>query len=322
VALLATLCVALSAGAWAQEKYPVKPIKILVPYGPGSGTDIVIRIVGEQARRIFNQPVVIENKPGAFGILAIEEMVRARPDGYTLEVGNSGTNSVAPIVYKKKFSIDYAKDVTVVTRLSDVQLVLVIDPAIPAKTLAEFVAYAKERPGKVRYASVGIGSNNHFDTENFARATGLDLVHIPIKAGGAGIAQAVLTGDAHMTLVNAASSRGMVAAGQLRPLAITGEARAEEYPDVPTLAEAGYPGVGSGLWAALYAPSATPRPILEQLHKGMLAALATEPVQSAFKKQMIRAAPNPTLDDAAEWNRRESAYWVKLTSEIKIELAE
>jgi tripartite-type tricarboxylate transporter receptor subunit TctC len=293
-----------------------------VPYGPGSATDIVMRIVGEQARHIFNQPVVIENKPGAFGILAIEEMARSRPDGYTLQVGNSGTNSLAPLLYKSKFSIDYSKDVTLVTRLSDLPILLVIDPAIPAKTLAEFVAYAKARPGKVRYASVGIGSNIHYDTENFARAAGLDLVHIPIKAGGAGIAQAVLTGDAHMTIVNAASSRGMISAGQLRPLAIVSDARAEEYPDVPTMAEAGYPGVGSGLWGALYAPSATPRPILEQLHKGMLAALATEPVQSAFKKQMIRAAPNPTLEAAAEWNRRENAYWLKLTTEIKVELAE
>src|SRR5438445_7000801 len=151
----------------AQDKYPAKPIKVVVPFGPGSATDIVMRIVGEQMRPILGQPILIENKPGAFGIIAVEDMARARPDGYTLQVGNPGTNALAPIIYKKKFKIDYDKDVTMVTRLSEVPLVLAAStrdfrPNIPAPmTYAEFIAYAKANPGKVRYASVGIGSNNH-----------------------------------------------------------------------------------------------------------------------------------------------------------------
>jgi tripartite-type tricarboxylate transporter receptor subunit TctC len=319
--LLAAACLLISGIAvQAQEKYPSKPIKVLVPYGPGSATDIAIRIVGEEMRHTLGQPVIVENKPGAFGIIAIEEMARSKPDGYTLQVGNSGTNSVAPLIYKNKFKIDYNKDVVLVTRLSELPLIVVVNPSLPVKTMAEFVAYCKAHPNQVRYASVGIGSNNHYDTENFARAAGIQLVHIPIKAGGAGIAQAVLTNDANMTIVNAASSRGMVASGKLRPLAVIGDKRLPEYPDVPSMAEVGFKGVGSGLWGALYAPAATPRPVLETLHKGVVAALNSEPVKTAFAKQMIKPIPDATLEAAAEWNKKETAYWQKITSEVKVDL--
>jgi tripartite-type tricarboxylate transporter receptor subunit TctC len=322
--VVAALAFAIGVGtAVAQEKYPSKPIKILVPFGPGSATDIVIRIVGEQMRQTLGQPVIVENKPGALGIIAIEEMARARPDGYTLQIGNAGTNALAPMLYKSKFKIDYDKSVVMVTRLSDLPIILVATTRdFPPTNFAEFIAYAKANPGKVRYASVGIGSNNHFDTQNFANRAGLDLVHIPVKAGGAGIAQAVLTGDAHITMVNAASSRGMVQSGKVKALATTSAQRLPEYPDVPTLSELGFPGVGSGLWGALYAPAATPRATLEALHKGVVDALKSEPVQAAFGKQMIKAVPNASLEEAAEWNAKETAYWKKIVSEVKVELAE
>jgi tripartite-type tricarboxylate transporter receptor subunit TctC len=321
--MLATVWLALGGTVMAQDKYPSKPIKIVVPFGPGSATDIVIRVVGEQMRQTLGQPVIVENKPGAFGIIAIEEMARAKPDGYTLQVGNAGTNSLAPMLYKKKFKIDYDNDVVMVTRLSDLPIILVgTTRDFPPNDFAEFIAYAKANPGKVRYASVGIGSNNHFDTQNFANRAGLDLVHIPVKAGGAAIAQAVLTGDAHITMVNAASSRGMVQSGKLKALATTSPERLPEYSDVPTLAELGFAGVGSGLWGALYAPAATPRATLEALHKGVVDALNSEPVQTAFQKQMIKAVPNASLEDAAAWNAKETAYWKKIISEVKVELAE
>src|SRR5215471_14934867 len=174
--------------ASAQDKYPSKPIKVVVPFGPGSATDIVMRILGEQMRPILGQPVLVENKPGAFGILAIEDMARAKPDGYTLQIGNPGTNVLTPIVYKKKFKIDYDKDVILVTRLSEIPLVLgATTKDFPPKTFAEFIAYAKANPGKVRYASVGVGSNNHYDTEAFAQWAGIVLTHLPNKGGGAAI---------------------------------------------------------------------------------------------------------------------------------------
>ena len=319
--LLAAALLALSAvPAAAQEKFPAKPVKILVPFGPGSATDIVIRIVGDQLRAILGQAVVIENKPGAFGIIAIEEMARARPDGYTLQIGNPGTNVLTPIIYKKKFKIDYEKDVLMVTRLGEVPLVLAATTKdFPVKTYAEFIAYAKANPGKVRYASVGIGSNNHYDTEAFAKWAGIQLLHIPNKGGGAAITNDLVTGDAQVAFVNAASSAGVIKGGQLRPLAVMTDQRMAEYPDVPTTVELGYAN-GKGLWSALYAPSATPRDVLVTLHKAVVQALGSEPVQTAFKRQMIKPVPNASIEDAAAWSKAEVAYWQKVTEEVKVEL--
>ena len=158
---------------------------------------------------------MIENKPGVFGILAIEEMAKAPPDGYTLQVGNPGTNVLTPIIYKDKFKIDYDKEVTMVTRLGEVPLILAATTVdFEPKTYAEFIAYAKANPGKVRYASVGVGSNNHYDTEAFAQWAGIKLMHIPNKGGGGAITNDVLRGDVH------------VVAGQRREFRGPGQGRA------------------------------------------------------------------------------------------------
>jgi tripartite-type tricarboxylate transporter receptor subunit TctC len=318
---LAVLSLALGSGELrAQDKYPSKPVKVVVPFGPGSATDIVIRIVGEHMRPILGQPVVIENKPGAFGIIAIEDMARSKPDGYTLQIGNPGTNALTPIIYKKKFKIDYDKEVVMVTRLSEVPLVLAATTKdFAPKTYAEFIAYAKANPGKVRYASVGTGSNNHYDTEAFAQWAGIELTHLPNKGGGAAITNDLVTGDAHVALVNAASSTGVIKAGQVRALAVMSEHRVAEYPDVPTLAEFGYPN-SKGLWSALYAPAATPHDVLETVRKAAAQALASEPVETAFKKQMIKATPSGSLEDAQAFNRAEMVYWKKVTEQVKVEL--
>ena len=318
--------VALAAGsaeASAQDKYPSKPIKVLVPFGAGSATDIVIRIIGEQMRQSLGQPVIVDNKPGAFGITAIEEMARAKPDGYSLEVGNVGTNAVTPVLYRKKFSIDYERDVVPVARMTDVPLFFVATTKnFPPTTLAELVDYAKQHPGKVRFASVGVGSNNHFDMEVFAKRAGLEMIHIPIKAGGAGMTNDLVTGDSQIGLVNIASAGGMIKAGQLRALAVVSDQRLAEYPDVPTMTELGYPGVGTPLWSALFAPAGTPKDVLETLHKSVIQALQSAPVQEAFKKQVIRAVPTASLDEARTWLKNELATWTKIVSEVKVELTD
>jgi tripartite-type tricarboxylate transporter receptor subunit TctC len=321
--LLSLSClVAAVAEGRAQDKYPSKPIRVMVPFGPGSATDIVIRVVGEHIRPILGQPFVVENKPGAFGIIAIEEMARAKPDGYTLQIGNPGTNVLTPIIYQKKFTLDYDKNVVMVTRLGEVPLVLCATTKdFAPKTYAEFIAYAKANPGKVRYASVGIGSNNHYDTEAFAQWAGIQMVHIPNKGGGAAITNDVVSGDAQVAFINAASSAGVIKAGSLRPLAVMTDARLPDYPDVPTLKELGYT-TGKGLWSALYAPAATPPDVLATLHKAVVQALNSEGVQSVFRKQMIKAVPNASIDDAREWNTAEFAYWKKITEAVKVERPE
>jgi tripartite-type tricarboxylate transporter receptor subunit TctC len=278
-----------------------------------------MRIVGEHMRPDLGQPVVIENKP-APSASRHRGHGAARPDGYTLQVGNPGTNALAPIIYKKKFKIDYDKDVIMVTRLSEVPLVLAVTTKdFGPKTYAEFIAYAKANPGKVRYASVGIGSNNHYDTEAFAQWAGIELVHLPNKGGGAAITNDLVTGDAQVALVNAASSTGVIKGGQVRALAIMSEQRVPDYADVPTLAELGY-GNSKGLWSALYAPCRDPARRAGNRAQGRVQSLESEPVQTAFKKQMIKAVPNSSLEDAQAFNRAEMAYWKKVTDQVKVEL--
>src|SRR5215510_1580560 len=230
--------------ASAQDKYPSKPVKIVVPYAPGGATDITSRLFGEQMRQILGQQFIVESKPGAFGILAIEEMARSKPDGYTLEVGNVSTNAITPVLFQKKFSINFEKDVVSVTRLAIYpSFIITTTQGFDVKSVKELIDQAKKNPGKVRYTSAGVGSFPHFDMEIFARRAGLDMVHIPNKTGAAGMINDLVVGDAQVATLNAASSAAMIRAGKLRPLAVLAEQRLKDYPDVPTLAEAGFPNV-------------------------------------------------------------------------------
>ncbi|MEW6453371.1 MAG: tripartite tricarboxylate transporter substrate binding protein [Pseudomonadota bacterium] len=324
VGLTLALLMGLLAGnpAQAQDKFPSKPIKILLPYGAGSATDIITRIMCEQLRQILGQSCVVENKPGAFGIIAIEEMARSKPDGYTLQVGNVSTNAITPVLFKDKFGIDYEKDVVAIARLADIPTFMMMTAKIPPKTLAEFVAYAKERPGKLKYASPGAGSFPHYDMEIFSQRAGIKMEVIHIKAGPPGYINDMTLGDIHVSFMNVATSAPQMKAGTLRPLVSTTEKRLPDYPDVPTMTEAGYPGVGTTLWAGLFAPAGTPQPVLETLQKAVAQALKSPQVLDAYAKQNVRAQPTESLDAAKTWLRGEIASWEKITKEIKIDLTD
>lgn len=321
----ALLCVVLSASTTsAQDKYPSKTVKIIVPYAPGGATDIVARIVGEQMRQILGQSFVVENKPGAFGILAIEEMARSRPDGYTLMVGNVTTNAITPILVPKKFSINYDKDVVPVTRLVDIpEFLITTTTNFAPKTVAEFIDHAKKNPGKVRYGSVGVGSYPHYDMAYFAKRAGdLDMVVIHNKAGASGVINDMVTGDTQASFLNVASTSSMIRAGKLRPIALVNHARLPEFPDVPIMKEVGYEDVGTLAWQALFAPAGTPKDVLETLQKASVQAMQAPAAQEAFKKQHFNIVPNSSLDDAKTWLAGEMAAWKKITDAVKIELAE
>src|SRR6478752_2371191 len=205
---LALVCLALSAATVsAQEKYPTRPVKIIVPYAPGGATDITARLFGDQMRQGLGQQFVIESKPGAFGILAIEDMARSKPDGYTLMVGNVTTNAITPVLFAKKFSINFEKDVVSVSRLAIyASFLLTTTQNFEPKSVAELIAYAKKNPGKVRYTSAGVGSFPHYDVEIFARRAGVDMIHIPNKTGAAGMLNDLVVGDAQVAFINSASS--------------------------------------------------------------------------------------------------------------------
>ncbi|MFL6933376.1 MAG: Bug family tripartite tricarboxylate transporter substrate binding protein [Xanthobacteraceae bacterium] len=319
--VLAAVLLACAGTAMAQDKYPSKPVKILVPYAPGGATDIITRVVSEQLRQSLGQPFVVENKAGAFGILALEEMAKSRADGYTLMVGNVSTNAITPVLFKEKLKIDYDKDVVSVTRMATLPSFFIATAKdFAPKTLAEFVDYAKKNPGKVRYTSAGVGSFPHFDTEIFAKRAGIDMVHIPIKAGASGMLNDLVNGDVQVAFINVATTGAMVKAGSLKPLAVVSEHRLAEYPDVPTMAEAGYPGVGTLHWQSMLAPAATPKDVIDTLHKAVGEALQTSQVQEAFKKQLIEATPSKSPEEAKAWLANEIATWKKITGEIKIEM--
>jgi tripartite-type tricarboxylate transporter receptor subunit TctC len=319
--ILALAAMTLVLPAAAQDKYPSKPVRIIVPYAPGGATDITARIFGEQLRSILGQQFVVESKPGAFGILAIEEMVRAKPDGYTLMIGNVSTNAITPVLFKNKFAIDFEKSVVSVSRLAIYPSFLITTTkTLDVKSAAELVAHAKKNPGKVKFNSAGIGSFPHFDMEIFARRAGVDMVHIPNKAGAAGMINDLVIGDVEVAMINAASTAAMIKAGSLRPLAVLAEARLADYPDVPTLAEAGFPGVGTLHWQSMLAPAGTPKEVLATLHKAILEAAQAPQLQETFRKQLVSIKPNPSLEDAQTWLNNEIASWKKTVSEVKVEM--
>ena len=246
------LCVAglilgcVEAGAQSAA-YPDRPVKILVPYAPGGATDIVARIIGEQMRQTLGQPVVVENKPGANGIIAVEEMARAKPDGHTLMVGNVTTNAIAPVLYRKRYKINYETDVVPVQRLVDIPAFLLVTTTnFQPTTVAELIDQAKKNPGKVRYGTVGAGSYPHYDMAFFAKRAGdLSMIAIHNKAGASGVINDMVTGDTQAAFLNVASTAAMVRAGKLKPLALVNHERLPEHPDVPTMKEVGYADVGT-----------------------------------------------------------------------------
>ncbi len=321
--LLSFVCLALATTvASAQSRYPNRLVKIIVPYAPGGATDIVARVLGDELKNKLGQTFMVENKPGAYGIIAIEELARSNPDGYTLMIGNVSTNAITPILYPKKMSIDYRKAVVPVVRLVDIpEFLLVGTKNFTPTTVKEFIDYAKKNPGKVNYSTVGVGSYPHYDMALFAKRAGdLDMVAIPNKGGASGVINDMLTGSSQASFLNVASTAGMIKAGQLRPLALVNHDRLPEYPNVPTMQEVGFPGVGTIAWQALFAPAGTPKDVLETIQKAMVEAMQAPAVKANFAKQNFNIVPTKSLDDARKWLDGEMDTWRKITTEVKLDI--
>lgn len=320
----AVLCLAFANGAaCAQDKYPAKPVKIVVPYAPGGATDIVARILSEQLRQSLGQSFVVENKPGANGIVAINELVNSRPDGYTLMIGNVTTNAITPVLTPGKVP-NYDKKVAPVTNLVDIPAFLLATTTnFNVKSVPELVDYARKNPGKLRYGTVGAGSYPHYDMAYFAKKAGdLDMIAIHNKAGAAGIINDMITGDTQVAFLNAASSAAQIKAGKLYPLAVVNGQRLPEYPNVPTMQEAGYSDVGTIAWQGLFAPAAAPKDVFDTIFKAAVEALQAPAVMDAFSKQNFIVVPSRSLDDAKAWLAGQITSWKNITTAVKIETAE
>ena len=302
LAAFLVLCGA-AAGAWAQA-YPSKPIRIVVGFPPGGGNDIIARLVGAKMQENWGQPVVIDNRPGANSIIAAEHVAKSAPDGYTLLVNATGGMSVNPVLYSK-LPYDSLKDFVPISMVGSFPLVLVVNPSVPANSVAELIAYAKANPGKLNYSS---GSTAfQVATEMFKQMTGTDIKQIPYKGSVQSIS-AVMAGDVQMTIVDTPPLVPQIKSGRVRALAVTSARRAGAMPDLPTIAESGVPDYEMVLWIGVFAPAGTPQDIAAKLNGEVVRIVRLPDIQEKLAGMGVEPLGNSS-EQMAEWIRREIAKY-------------
>jgi len=270
------------------QNYPTKPIRILIAQAPGSATDVISRVVGNRLSEGLGQPVVIEARPGAGGVVGTEAAARSAPDGYTLFMANNSTHGSNPAVYAK-LPYDAINDFAPIAFVASVPYVLVIDPSLPVKSVQDLTALAKSRPGKMNYASAGNGSTHQFCGELLKSMSGIDVQHVPYKGSPPAIA-GLLGGEVSFMFANVADIGSQIKNAKVRPLAVTSEKRAPSLPEVPTMAEAGLPGFEILSWFGLLAPAGTPAPIIARLNAEAAKVLARADVRSTLGAQGLEVA--------------------------------
>ena len=317
---LALLALAAALPAAAQEPYPAKPVKMIVPYGPGGATDIIARIVGQKLTESLGQSFLVENRPGANGNIVLEAVAKAAPDGYTLLVGNVSTNTINENVYESLLKIKPTRDLMGVTKLVDIPHTVVATANFPANNIAELIAYCKKEPGKVNFASVGLGSYPHLDMERFERAAGIQLTHVPYKGGAGQAIPALISGEVQVAFFNLASLLPHIKSGRLKPLAAETPQRLPELPNLPTMAEQGYPGIGTNAWQGMFAPAATPKPIVDKLHESVAAVLLKPETKEQLAKQMLNVAVSKSPQEFQDEVKKETEAWGAFLREAKIKI--
>ena len=266
-----------SAPAFAQS-FPSRPVNLVVPFPPGGGTDTGARILAEQLSKRWGQPVVVENKGGAAGQIGADSVAKAKPDGYTLLLGNIGTQAINPSLYAK-LPYDADKAFASVSLVAELPLAMMVNPALPAKTASEFIALAKSKPGQLSYSSSGSGSAPHLAAEIFKDQTGTFVLHVPYRGGGPAIAD-LLAGHVQLSFMTVLEASGHIKGGKLRALAVTGDKRVQALPDVPTLAESVVPGFNAISWIGLLAPAGTPPDVVDKIAADVRAVLADDAVKA------------------------------------------
>jgi len=294
-------------GAAAQE-YPARPVRIIVPSPPGGGTDIVARVLAQHFARSFGQQFFVENKPGAGNMIGIEAVARSAPDGYTLLM-TASTLALNSVLFKK-VPYDPVRDFAPITLTATAPNVLLVHPAVPAQSLAEFIALAKAKPGALSYGTPGIGTSPHLSMELLKSMAGIDLQHVPYKGTAAAVTD-VIGGQIAATFANALTAKPQVDAGRVRALAITGPRRIEALPGVPPVAEAGVPGYEAMQWYGLLAPAGTPAAIVARLNGEALKALRS----AEMKERLAADGAEPLGGSPAEFAAlilRELDKWTRV----------
>jgi tripartite-type tricarboxylate transporter receptor subunit TctC len=293
----------------AAQSYPTRAVRLVVPSSPGGGTDISARILAPQLTRFLGQQVVVENRPGAGTMIGGEAVARAAPDGYTLLMGIS-TLAINPAMYRK-VPYDALKDLAPISQAVSLSNVLVVHPSLPAKSVKEFVALVKPRPGQINFASAGVGTSPHLSMELFLVMTGLKMLHVPYKGSGPGVTD-LIAGHVPAMMPNMLSAQPHIKSGRLRALGVTGSKRAPGADDIPTIAEAGVPGYEAVQWYGVLAPAGTPRDIISKLHTGVVRALQNPEV----RQRLLNDGAEPigsSPEEFAAYLRSETAKWAKVT---------
>ena len=315
--LLFRSAVALVAGllavtaAFAQQDYPNRPIKVVVPFSPGGAVDGPMRAIAQELGKRLNQQVIIDNKPGAGATIGSEMVAKAAPDGYTLLLA-SQTNAISATLYSK-LSFNPIDDFVAISLLGREPGVLVVHPSLPVKSVAELIAYAKQRPGQLNYASSGNGSGQHLFMAMFASMAGIQLTHVPYRGSGQATTD-LLGGTVPMSMPGTAGMVAHIKAGKLRPLATTGVTRSPQLPDVPTLAESGLAGYSAYVWMGLLAPRGTPPVIVERLHRELKASLAAPEVKAFFNEAGVEIVGSTAAEFDAYF-REERDRWARVVKE-------
>lgn len=305
------------AGTAAAQTYPSKPVRIVVPYPPGAITDTLPRMVAEKLRQEWKQAVVVENKPGASGRIGTDHVAKSEPDGHTLAVGIVDTVVTAPFLVKT-LPYDPARDLTPITMLARQSYVLVARQGLPASSVGELVQQAKANPGKLRFGSWGLGSAAHLAMEMLEAQSGADLEHVPYK-GSAAVTLGIVAGEVDVMFSGYSAMQPHVKAGKLKILGRAALQRVAATPEVPTIAEQGFPGYEVQAWYGLFAPAGTPKPVIDQIQKSAAKALADPEIQNRVRNYYAETVGN-TPEEFSRVVSDERARWSKVISKLNISM--
>ena len=298
------------------ETYPQRNVRFVIPFTPGQGSDVIGRVVGERISPVWRQTVLVDNKPGANGALAVSEVTRSAPDGHTVLVTSNSPIVINPNLYKK-LAYNPATDLKAVTLVGMVELAIVVNPQVPARTLPELMALLKANPNRYSFGSPGVGSTSHMTMELLMRVAGVQLTHVPYK--GSGPAMTDLMGGQIQLMADALpSAMANIQAGRIRALATTGVRQSTVLPDIPTAASAGVNGLPAGGWYGFFVPAATPAAVVDKLDTDLRQVIYAPEFQTRMRALGIAAVPPGTPAEFAEFVRQDTAFWERTTRQLNL----
>jgi tripartite-type tricarboxylate transporter receptor subunit TctC len=319
VASIAAIVMLATASHSAAQAYPARPVRLVVPFAPGGNVDITARTIAPAMSETLGQQVIVDNRPGAGGIIATELVVKAAPDGYTLLMGSSSVMTNGPALYPR-LPYDVTRDLAPIGRVSIVPLAIIAHPSVPARTAKELIALAKAQPAKLLMGNAGVGTTNHLVAELFLISTGTRFTLVPYKGSGPALVD-LIAGHLDVHVDQISSALPYIQANRARPIAVTTNKRSSQLPNVPTLAESGVPGFDASTVTGILAPAATSREIVQRLNATLVKVLASAAVKERFATLGAEVQPS-TSEELGAWMREDLAKWVKVVKQagIKVEL--